>query len=147
MVVDNNWKAHSKTVRDAWAKSGIAVWPGEGIVGDRALGFLISLIKMKVNLVDFSLIRLIAWCKIKVLIIRGKILLVDFMHFSETQAFATDYRWIYQRHKLHVGKPEPRKDSKCDRSSTENNASDNCSRWWPHQLYEQWFSILRGAVR
>ena len=100
MVVDNNWKAHSKTVRDAWAKSGIAVWPGAGIVGDRALGFLISLIKMKVNLVDFSLIRLIAWCKIKVLIIRGKILLVDFVHFSETQAFATDYRWIYQRHKL-----------------------------------------------
>ena len=68
VVVDNDRKAHSKTMRDAWAKFGIAVWPGAGIVGDRTL-FLISLIKMKVNLVDFPLIRLIAWCKIEVLII------------------------------------------------------------------------------
>ena len=33
-MVDNDRKAHSKTVRDAWAKFGIKVWPGTGIVGD-----------------------------------------------------------------------------------------------------------------
>ena len=37
VVVDNDRKAHSKTVRDAWAKFGIALWPGAGIVGDRCL--------------------------------------------------------------------------------------------------------------
>ena len=37
MVVDNDRKVHSKTVRDAWAKFGIKVWPGAGIVSDRTL--------------------------------------------------------------------------------------------------------------
>ena len=26
--------AHTKTVREAWAKFGIKVWPGAGVVGD-----------------------------------------------------------------------------------------------------------------
>ena len=37
VVVDNDRKAHSKTLRNAWAKFGIKVWPGAGIVGDRTL--------------------------------------------------------------------------------------------------------------
>ena len=37
VIVDNDRKAHSKMVRDAWAKFGIKVWPGAGIVGDRTL--------------------------------------------------------------------------------------------------------------
>ena len=37
VIVDNDRKAHSKTVRDQWAKFGIKVWPGAGIVGDRCL--------------------------------------------------------------------------------------------------------------
>ena len=37
VIVDNDRKAHSKIVRDAWAKFGIKVWPGGGIVGDRKL--------------------------------------------------------------------------------------------------------------
>ena len=36
-IVDNDRKAHSNTVRDEWAKFGIKVWPGAGIVGDRCL--------------------------------------------------------------------------------------------------------------
>ena len=35
VIVDNDRKAHTKVVRDAWAKFGIDVWPGAGIVGDR----------------------------------------------------------------------------------------------------------------
>ena len=37
VIVDNDRKAHSKTVRDAWDKFEIKVWPGAGIVGDRTL--------------------------------------------------------------------------------------------------------------
>ena len=37
VIVDNDRKAHTQTVRDAWAKFGIKVWPGAGIVGDRKL--------------------------------------------------------------------------------------------------------------
>ena len=37
MIVDNDKKAHSKTVTDAWAKFGIKVWPGAGKVKDRTL--------------------------------------------------------------------------------------------------------------
>ena len=37
VIVDNDRKAHSKTVRDEWAKFGIKVCPGAGIVGDRCL--------------------------------------------------------------------------------------------------------------
>ena len=37
VIVDNDRKAHCKIVRDAWAKFGIKVWPGAGIVGDRKL--------------------------------------------------------------------------------------------------------------
>ena len=37
VIVDNDRKAHSKVVRDAWAKFGIDVWPGAGIVSDRKL--------------------------------------------------------------------------------------------------------------
>ena len=37
VIVDNDRKAHTKVVRDAWAKFGIDVWPGAGIVGDRTL--------------------------------------------------------------------------------------------------------------
>ena len=37
VIVDNDRKPHTKTVRDAWAKFGIEVWPGAGIVGDRTL--------------------------------------------------------------------------------------------------------------
>ena len=37
VIVDNERKAHSKMVRDEWAKFGIKVWPGAGIVGDRCL--------------------------------------------------------------------------------------------------------------
>ena len=36
-IVDNDRKPHSKTGRDEWAKFGIKVWPGAGIVGDRTL--------------------------------------------------------------------------------------------------------------
>ena len=35
LIVDNDRKAHTKAVRDAWAKFEIRVWPGAGIVGDR----------------------------------------------------------------------------------------------------------------
>ena len=35
VIVDNDRKAHTKTVRDAWGKFGLKVWPGAGIVGDR----------------------------------------------------------------------------------------------------------------
>ena len=35
VIVDNDKKAHSKTVTDAWAKFGINVWPGAGQVKDR----------------------------------------------------------------------------------------------------------------
>ena len=37
VVVDNDKKAHSKMVRDAWAKFDIKVWPGTGCVSDRTL--------------------------------------------------------------------------------------------------------------
>ena len=37
MVVDNDVKAHSKTVTDAWAKFGIKVWSGAGKVKGRTL--------------------------------------------------------------------------------------------------------------
>ena len=37
VVVDNDKKAHSKMVRDAWAKFGIKVWPGAGCVSDRTM--------------------------------------------------------------------------------------------------------------
>ena len=37
VIVDNDRKPHTKTVRDAWEKFGIEVWPGAGIVGDRTL--------------------------------------------------------------------------------------------------------------
>ena len=37
MVVDNEKKAHSKTVTDAWEKFGIKVLPGAGKVKDRTL--------------------------------------------------------------------------------------------------------------
>ena len=37
VIVDNDRKAHSKIVRDAWARFGIKVWPGAGVVGDRTL--------------------------------------------------------------------------------------------------------------
>ena len=37
MIVDNDRKAHSTIVRDEWAKFGIDVWPGAGVVGDRGL--------------------------------------------------------------------------------------------------------------
>ena len=37
VIVDNDKKAHTKTVREAWAKFGIKVWPGAGVVGDRKL--------------------------------------------------------------------------------------------------------------
>ena len=37
VIVDNDRKAHSTIVRDEWAKFGIDVWPGAGVVGDRGL--------------------------------------------------------------------------------------------------------------
>ena len=37
VIVDNDRKAHTKMVRDAWGKFGIKVWPGAGKVGDRSL--------------------------------------------------------------------------------------------------------------
>ena len=37
VIVENDRKAHSKTVRDEWTKFGIKVLPGAGIVGDRCL--------------------------------------------------------------------------------------------------------------
>ena len=37
VIVDNDRKAPSKMVRDAWGKLGIKVWPGAGKVGDRSL--------------------------------------------------------------------------------------------------------------
>ena len=37
VVVDNDRKAHSKIVRNEWAKFGIKVWPDAGVVGDRSL--------------------------------------------------------------------------------------------------------------
>ena len=37
VIVDNDKKAHTKTIREAWAKFGIKVWPGAGVVGDRKL--------------------------------------------------------------------------------------------------------------
>ena len=37
IIVHNDKKAHTKTVREAWAKFGIKVWPGAGVVGDRKL--------------------------------------------------------------------------------------------------------------
>ena len=37
VIVDNDRKAHSKMVQDAWAKFGIKVWPGAGYVSDRKL--------------------------------------------------------------------------------------------------------------
>ena len=37
VIADNDRKAHTKAVRDAWAKFGIKVWPGAGIVGDRVM--------------------------------------------------------------------------------------------------------------
>ena len=37
VIVDNDRKAPSKMVRDAWGKFGIKVWPGAGKVGDRSL--------------------------------------------------------------------------------------------------------------
>ena len=35
--MDNDRKAHTKMVRDAWGKFGIKVWPDAGEVGDRSL--------------------------------------------------------------------------------------------------------------
>ena len=35
VIVDNDKKAHSKTVTDAWEKFGISVWLGAGQVKDR----------------------------------------------------------------------------------------------------------------
>ena len=37
VIVDNDRKAHSKIVRDAWARFGIKVWPMAGVGGDRTL--------------------------------------------------------------------------------------------------------------
>ena len=37
VIVDNDRKAHSKMVQDAWAKFDIKVWPDAGYVGDRKL--------------------------------------------------------------------------------------------------------------
>ena len=37
VLVDNDKKAHSKTVMDAWAEYDIKVWPGAGQVYDRTL--------------------------------------------------------------------------------------------------------------
>ena len=37
VIVDNDRKAHTKMVRDAWGKFAIKVWPGAGKVGDRSL--------------------------------------------------------------------------------------------------------------
>ena len=37
VIVDNDRKVHSKTTREAFAKFGIRVWPGAGIVGDRKM--------------------------------------------------------------------------------------------------------------
>ena len=37
VTIDNDRKAHSKMVQDAWAKFGIKVWPGAGYVSDRKL--------------------------------------------------------------------------------------------------------------
>ena len=37
VIADNDRKAHTKAVRDAWAKFGIKVWPRAGIVGDRVM--------------------------------------------------------------------------------------------------------------
>ena len=37
VIVDNDRKAHSTIVRDAWARFGIKVWPGAGVVGDRTM--------------------------------------------------------------------------------------------------------------
>ena len=37
VIVDNDRKAHSKTTREAFAKFGIQVWPGAGVVSDRKL--------------------------------------------------------------------------------------------------------------
>ena len=37
VIVDNDSKAHSTIVRDEWAKFGIDVWSGVGVVGDRDL--------------------------------------------------------------------------------------------------------------
>ena len=37
VIVDNDRKAHTKMVRDAWGKFGIKVWSGAGKVGDRSL--------------------------------------------------------------------------------------------------------------
>ena len=37
VIVNNDKKAHSKTVTDAWAKFDIKVWPGAGKVKDRTL--------------------------------------------------------------------------------------------------------------
>ena len=36
VIVDNDCKAYSKMVRDAWVKFVIKVWPGAGKVGDRS---------------------------------------------------------------------------------------------------------------
>ena len=37
VIVDNDRKTHSKTTREAFAKFGIKVWPGAGVVGDRKM--------------------------------------------------------------------------------------------------------------
>ena len=41
VIVDNDRKAHSKIVRYAWARFGIKVWPGAGVVGDRTIDFTV----------------------------------------------------------------------------------------------------------
>jgi len=51
-------------------------------------------------------------------------------HLSETQTLTANYWWLYQRHQVHVGKSELGKDSKCNRSSTKDNGSNNCYGWY-----------------
>ena len=103
-IVDNDRKAHSNTVRDEWAKFGIKVWPGAGIVGDRCLISEFTgedeseLGSFPVNSPDF--LETSFWWTLQ--------------HLSETQALRANYWWLYQRHRVHVGKFESAKDSKCN---------------------------------
>ena len=105
IIVDNDRKADIKTVRDEWGKFGIKVWPGAGIVGDRCLisEFIgedeSELGSFPVNSPDF--LETSCWWTLQ--------------HLSETQALMANHWWLYQRHqKVHMGKFESEKDSKCN---------------------------------
>ena len=127
-----------------WAKVGIDVWSGAGVVGDRGLiseftgedaaklgGFSVN--SPDCMVLDESVNN------------NWKNLAGDLNDMFQKRKPSRKRREVHQRHKFFFWKSQSREDSESNRSSTEDNGSNNRCKWWSHQLHEQWICVL-GAL-